>query len=194
MITLNSDFFNRSPLIVAKELLGKVLVRKIDGQILSGRIVETEAYIAVNDEAAHGYRGKTKRNSSLFMTAGHVYVHRIHMQHCLDIVTEDVDVPSSVLIRAIEPLTGIEIMQKLRGRNELLALTSGPGKLAEALAIDKTQDAIDVTDEQSILYIVDDGFSVDRGDIVVTKRVGISKAMEREYRFYIHGNRFVSRK
>jgi DNA-3-methyladenine glycosylase len=194
MIILNRDFFSRSPLIIARELLGKVLVRKLDGQILSGRIVETEAYEATNDEAAHGYSGRTKRNSSLFMAAGHAYVHRIHMQHCLDIVTEAVDVPSSVLIRALEPLTGIETMQKLRGRDELFALTSGPGKLAQALAIDKAQDGVDITDVQSALSVVDDGFSVDHEKIVVARRVGISKATEKEYRFYIRGNRFVSKK
>jgi DNA-3-methyladenine glycosylase len=191
---LQKDFFNRSPLIVAKELLGKILVRKLGGEILSGRIVETEAYMAFNDQAAHGYIGETKRNASLFMTAGHSYVHRIHMQHCLDIVTEDVNVPSSVLIRALEPLTGIETMQHLRGRNELVALTSGPGKLAQALTIDKTQDGVDITDPQSILYIMDDGLSVDQKNMVVAKRIGISKAMEKAYRFYIRGNRYVSRK
>ncbi|MCB0749433.1 MAG: DNA-3-methyladenine glycosylase, partial [Ignavibacteriae bacterium] len=123
MEVLKRSFFHQSPLIVAKMLLGKILVREIDGLKLSGRIVEVEAYEAYTDEAAHSYRGKTKRNMSLYKDAGHAYIHRIHMQNCIDIVTEPIDVPSSVLIRAIEPIEGIEIMKNNRKKEKIHELT-----------------------------------------------------------------------
>ena len=192
MKVLTRAFYSRSPLDVAPELLGKILVRRLNGQTLSGRIVETEAYLAADDAAAHSAKGRTKSNASLFLPAGHAYVHTIHMQHCLDVVTETIDVPGSVLIRAIEPISGIEQMQKLRGKEHLRDLTSGPGKLCQSLAITRELDGIDITEGDSPIMIVDDGSAL--SEITRSGRIGISKATEYDYRFYIAGNPFISKK
>lgn len=182
-MALLKSFYNRSPLEVAPELLGKVLVRNLEGQIISGRIIEVEAYLAFVDKAAHGYIGKTKRNESLFGEAGRLYVHSIHMQNCMDIVTEGEGIPSSVLIRGLEPIDGIEVMKKLRNKEKLKDLASGPGKLCQALAIDKTFNGVDVTKNSSSVYVIDDGFEV--GKVSKTRRIGLSKGVEEEYRFHI---------
>lgn len=181
MRLLRADFYNRSPLAVAPDLLGKILVRKLNGSTISGRIVEVEAYVAFIDEAAHSFIGKTKRNTSLFLPAGHAYVHRIHMQHCLDIVVEKADIPSSVLIRALEPIDGIDMMRKFRGKEGLVDLTSGPGKLSQALRITTELDGIDITEPNSVISIIDDGFIPQ--EIISGKRVGLSKAQDASYRF-----------
>ncbi len=192
MNILQKEFYNRSPLEVAVDLLGKIVVRKLDGQIITGRITETEAYLASSDEASHSFKGKTPRTQSLFLDAGHAYIHSMHTQNCFDIVTESIDVPSSVLIRALEPLEGIETMKKLRGKEELKDLTSGPGKLCKALSVTRSLDGIDLTKDNSELFIIDDGFVVQ--SVVKAKRIGISKAKEHEYRFYIKDNIYVSKK
>lgn len=186
------SFYNRSSLQVAPELLGKILIRKFSNQIISGRIVETEAYLAFGDAASHAFKGKTKRNASLFKKAGHAYVHSIHMQQCLDIVTDSEDTPSSVLIRALEPLEGITIMRSLRNKEKITELTSGPGKLTQALNISKNFDGADVTTTTSNLYVISDGYQV--SSIVAKKRIGISKATEFDYRFYVQDSTFVSKK
>lgn len=192
MKVLSEVFYDCSPLAVAPDLLGKILVRKLDNQILSGRIVEVEAYLAGQDEASHAFKGRTKRNESLFKKAGHAYVYSIHQQKCLDIVTEKEGVPTSVLIRGLEPLEGIEFMKQFRNKEKLTDLTSGPGKLTQALQIGKEFDGVDMTSESSLLYVLDDGYVQEK--IVTAKRVGITKAVEKEYRFYIAGNSFVSKK
>ncbi|WKZ29696.1 MAG: DNA-3-methyladenine glycosylase [Candidatus Dojkabacteria bacterium] len=191
---LTQKFYERSPLKVAPEILGKVLVRNISGQIISGRIVEVEAYIAFIDEAAHSFRGKTKANYPLFGKAGVAYVHSIHMQQCLDIVTEVEDVPGSVLIRALEPLEGIELMKQHRGKENLKDLTTGPGKLCKALSITKEFNGVDVTNKESGLYFLDDGVSIPPKDLVVTKRIGLSKAADFEYRFCIKTSSYLSKR
>jgi DNA-3-methyladenine glycosylase len=190
MIVMQREFYKRNPLLVAPELLGKILVREIGGYSLSGRIVEVEAYLGDEDESSHSFKGLTKRNRSLFKDAGHAYIHRVHNQFCMDIVVGDVDVPYGVLIRALEPIEGIEKMRKNRGREIVEELTSGPGKLTQALGIDLSSDGVDITNRLSGMYVIDDGYTVN--DIVRTKRVGISKAKDFEYRFYIGGNPFVS--
>lgn len=192
MTLLKRDFFNRNPLEVAPELLGKILVRKVENNIISGRIVEVEAYLGFIDEAAHSFIGKTKRNNSLFGEPGCAYVHRIHMQHCLDVVTCEVDDPGSVLIRALEPIEGIEIMKIFRDKDNLKDLTNGPGKLCQALNITKSLDGIDMKDSSSELYLIDDGYK--SGKIKKSKRIGISKAKEHEWRVYIENNNFISKK
>ncbi|MEP7103379.1 MAG: DNA-3-methyladenine glycosylase [Candidatus Dojkabacteria bacterium] len=198
MQILNQSFYNRNAIRLAPELLGKVLVRNLNGQIISGRIVEVEAYLANQDEAAHAFKGETKRNKSLFSKPGNSYIYSIHTHFCLDVVAE---VPTSVLIRALEPIDGIDKMKELRNLSaEALAkadeksLTSGPGKLCKALGITKELDGIDLTSEKSEIYIMDDGFKLPESKIIKTKRVGISKAKEFDYRFYIKENKFVSRK
>lgn len=191
MDILSYNFYNRDTLIVAKELLGKILVRKFNEQILSGRIVETEAYLGFIDLAAHSFKGKTSSNKSLFTTAGNIYIHSMHRQNCFDVVTENENTPNSVLIRALEPLEGIEFMKKQRNRISLKDLTSGPGKLCQALKIDKLLNGKSLLDK-SELYITEDHFLVE--EIIITKRVGISKDKEREFRFYIKDNEYISKK
>lgn len=142
--------------------------------------------MATNDEAAHGHKGLTKRNASLFLSAGHAYVHRIHMQHCLDVVTEEKGTPSSVLIRVLQPLKGIEQMKLSRNKEKLEDLTSGPGKLCQALRIDMSLDGIVMTDKTSPLQILNDGYSV--SSLQTSKRIGISKSQDFEYRFFIKRN------
>lgn len=179
---LSQKFFNRSPLLVAPELLGKILLRKINNLKISGRITEVEAYLATGDESAHGYHGKTKRNASLFKNAGHAYVHRIHMQHCLDVVTEQEDTPGSLLIRALHPISGIEEMKITRNKEKVKDLTNGPGKICQALRIDMTLDGVDMTNPNSQLQILDDGYIA--SNIQKDKRIGISKSKDLDYRFY----------
>ncbi|MBE0573786.1 DNA-3-methyladenine glycosylase [Candidatus Dojkabacteria bacterium] len=185
MHILPRSFYQRDPLTVAPDLLGKILLHNLDGVILSGRIVETEAYLAFIDQASHSYNGKTARNSSLFGEAGHAYVHSIHKQNCIDIVTELVNIPSSILIRSLIPLKGIELMKTLRNKKDIKLLTNGPGKLCQALSISKDLDSIDVTKSSSELTILDDGFRINPAQIKRSKRVGLSKAKESKYRFFI---------
>jgi DNA-3-methyladenine glycosylase len=183
MSILNLDFYNRSPLLVAPELLGKVLIRKYQQQIISGRIVETEAYLGNDDPASHAFKGKTKRNSSLYLSAGHAYIYSIHRSYCLDIVTEGINTPGSVLIRALVPLQGIELMRRFRQREKISDLTSGPGKLTQALQITKVFDGQDLTNADGELVINDDNYPVNK--ILVSPRIGISQAKTEPYRFYV---------
>ena len=183
MKILPRSFYNRNPLEVAEDLVGKILVRRLNKNIITGRIVEVEAYLAFIDEAAHSFRGKTKSNQSLFGEPGKAYIHSMHMQNCLDVVTEEVGIPSSILIRALEPLEGIELMKEFRHKDPLKDLTSGPGKLSQAMNISKDFNGIDLTDVSLPLNIYDDDFSYQK--INKGKRIGISKAVDSEYRFFV---------
>jgi DNA-3-methyladenine glycosylase len=145
MMALKLDFFNRNTLTVAKELLGKKLVRRFEGRTLSGLIAETEAYLGGDDSASHAFRGRTARNSILFGPAGRAYIYFVYgMHYMLNIVTEAEGVPCAVLLRAIKPLDGIELMETLR-RKRGKDLTNGPGKLCRAMAIDKSLNGWDLT-------------------------------------------------
>jgi DNA-3-methyladenine glycosylase len=192
MNTLNRSFFQREPKIVAKDLLGKLIVRKIGEELLVGKIVETEAYLAEGDGAAHASKGKTKANASLFLDGGHAYVHKIHAYHCLDTVCQVENIGGSVLIRALEPIKGIQKMKKLRGKDNLRDLTTGPGKICLSFAIDKQLDGIDLTSDLSPLRVC----SAEPGDkleIDTSTRIGISKDAHYELRFTISDNAFLSR-
>lgn len=190
---LPTAFYNRPPEIVARELLGKIIVRKLEHQIVRGRIVETEGYLARGDEAAHGFGGKTKRNASLYKDAGHAYVHGMRQYFLLDIVTEEIGVPSSVLIRAVEPLQGIEYMKALRGIDVVEHLASGPGKFCIAFEINKELDGIDITNSRAPLYIEGESDSDPSLRIEKSGRIGISRAKDFPLRFWIKGNPYVSR-
>jgi DNA-3-methyladenine glycosylase len=193
--TLRRRFYLRPPDLVAQDLLGKVLVRKMKGERLSGRIVETEAYFGQDDPAAHSFAGKTARNAVLFGPPGFAYVYFIYgMYSCLNVSCEPEGQAGGVLIRALEPLTGLATMARLRGlpaTTKPKMLTSGPGRLCQALGITRAgHNALDVTSSESELQIVDDGFKPRA--IVATPRIGIRKAVERPHRFLIEGNGFVS--
>jgi DNA-3-methyladenine glycosylase len=200
---LDRAFFARSPRVVARELLGKVLVRQ-DGRVyLAARIVEVEAYLGKNDPAAHATAGNTLRNAVLFGPPGFAYVYFIYGNHyCLNVSCERDGKAGCVLFRALEPLSGLEEMAHARGvtvhgPRDLPKLTSGPGRLAEAFGITRARDnGCDLTSSgpslHSSLWIGSDGFRT--MDIRVTPRIGITKAADRPLRYLLGGNSFVSGK
>ena len=185
---LQYDFFHRSTLLVAEELLGKYLVRRIGRRTLIGKIVETEAYNGPLDLACHASRGRTKRTEVLFGEPGTWYIYLIYgMYYCLNIVTEEKDYPAAVLIRALEPI----------GEFPENTHTNGPGRLCKALAIDKTLNATSSLLPASRLWIEDHGESVEPDQIARVPRIGVDYSGEykdKPWRFYITGNRFVSKK
>ena len=194
---LDREFFSRSPQRVARALLGKVLVRRANTEFLTGRIVETEAYLGENDPAAHSAAGNTARTSVLFGPPGYAYVYFIYGNHyCLNVSCERAGKAGGVLIRALEPLEGIEHMARNRGlaradAGDLRKLTSGPGRLAQAFGITRARDnGGDLTNENSSLWIGHDGFRV--GSVSITPRIGITKAADQPLRFVLKGNPFVS--
>lgn len=173
--------------------MGKLLVRHhLDGKTV-GRIVETEAYVGPQDKASHASRGLTARNAVMFGPAGYAYVYRVYGFHyCLNIVTEKRGYPAAVLIRALEPVEGIEIMEKRRGTRDYRKLASGPGRLCQAFAIDLALNGVDLCGD--ILYVEDDGEKV--SSVVAAPRVGVDYAgawRSKPFRFYIRGNACVSR-
>ena len=193
---LTREFYNRDPRRVARELLGKVLVRS--GKVrLTARIVEVEAYLGENDPAAHSAAGNTARNSVLFGPPGYAYVYFIYGNHyCLNVSCEPEGTAGGVLFRAVEPLSGLEEMARargieVRGPKDLPKLTSGPGRLSEAFGITRARDnGCDLTDSEGSLWIGDDGYRAQ--GIRVTPRIGITKAAERPWRYILGGNAFVS--
>ena len=194
---LDRAFFSRDPRRVARELLGKVLVRQHSGALLSARIVEVEAYLGEQDPAAHSAAGNTARTAVLFGPPGHAYVYFIYGNHyCLNVSCEPEGQAGSVLVRALEPLSGVEEMAKARGieihsPKDLLRLTSGPGRLAQAFSITRVGDnGCDLTSGDSNLWIGEDGYRA-RG-IRLTPRIGITKAAEKALRYLLVGNVFVS--
>jgi len=189
---LPPSFYNRDPAAVARELLGKLLVRVLDGRIMAGRIVETEAYLATNDPASHSYGGPTARNAAMFGPPGHAYVYLIYGRyHCLNVVTEGEGIPSAVLIRAVEPLAGIDLMQARRRTHRLTDLARGPGRLCEAFALDRQLDKWDVTRGQELWCATPT--SSPPLAIAVSVRIGIVSACALPLRFYITASPFVSR-
>jgi DNA-3-methyladenine glycosylase len=199
---LERAFFSRDPRRVARELLGKVLVRDEDAGAIKpvrriARIVEVEAYLGTEDPAAHSAAGNTSRTAVLFGPAGHAYVYFIYGNHyCLNVSCEPEGRAGSVLIRALEPISGAEEMAQARGielggPKDLPKLTSGPGRLAQAFGITRARDnGCDLTSAAGGLWIGDDGYRA-RG-ISTTCRIGISKAADKPLRYLIVGNVFVS--
>ncbi len=188
-------FYSRDTLIVAPELLGKLLVRRVSSGLLVGRIVETEAYRGVDDPASHSYRGKTPRNAVMFGPPGIAYVYFTYGNHyCLNAVTEEEGTPAAVLIRAVEPLEGVNVMKRNRRVEKLTELGSGPGKLTKALQITREQNGCDLTDKASNLKICEPSEPSRVFETVHTTRIGIRLAQDRPWRFYVKGNPHVSRK
>ena len=182
-------FFLQPTSDVARELLGGMLFRETDDGRVAGRIVETEAYVA-DDPANHASRGKTRRNASMFGPPGHVYVYRIHQVFCLNVVTQPKGVGEAVLIRAVEPVEGIPIMESNRGISNLRMLARGPGRLCQAFDIDKSVDGSPL-DGRSL--------GIERcmepvGEITVRPRIGIRVGTDMPLRFYLAGNRFISKR
>ena len=174
---------------LARFLLGKLLVRMLPEGAAGGRIVETEAYV-VGDPAGHAYRGMTRRNRALFLERGHAYVYLAYgISFMLNISSETPGVGAGVLIRAIEPMFGVTIMERARGIERVWDLARGPGRLCEALRIDRRLDGIDLC-QAGPLWLGSDGHGSD--EVGRSKRIGITRAAESPLRFYVRGNRFVS--
>lgn len=191
---LPKSFFRRPPRRVARELIGKILVRKIPGGILAARIVETEAYLDRTDPASHSYRGRTPRNDVMFRDGGLLYVYFTYGMHfCCNVVTETEGRGSAVLLRAAEPLEGIEFMARNRGflPTDLESLCSGPAKLCQAFGIRRPENGIDLAVGE--IWIAEDERPVEPPRVVRSPRVGIRHGREHLWRYSAAGNRFVSK-
>jgi DNA-3-methyladenine glycosylase len=193
---LPRSFFSRSPDAVARDLLGKILARRLRDEWLTGRIVEVEAYFGKDDPAAHSAAGKTARNAVLFGPPGFAYVYFIYgMYSCLNVSCEPEGQAGCVLIRALEPLAGLGTMARWRALPDPAKprmLASGPGRLCQALGVTRAaHNGLDLTDPASELEVLDDGFRPE--SITATPRIGIRKAVEKPHRFIIEGNHFVSK-
>lgn len=190
MSMLSKDFYERDPALVAQDLLGKILVRKINSEILSGKIVETEAYYGEDDPASKAYKGRKMFNELMFMDVGKAFIYMVHGNWLLNIVAHLQGSVGAVLIRAIQPMEGIENMQKNRNMKDTCDLTSGPGKLTKALAITNDLNGIDVKRKNSQLMIVE-GKS-ESLQISSSRRIGVKADLPQKLRFFVKGNKFVS--
>jgi len=195
---LKREFYIRNLIPVARNLLGKILVKKSGSKIISGKIVEVEAYHGDYDQASHAFKGKTKRNEVMFEEGGHLYVYFTYGAHfCANVVVGKKGKGLAVLIRALEPFKGIDLMIKNRhGRKsandkEKLNLTNGPGKLCQAFGINKNHNGIDLTESE--IFILDQP-KISGRNIGVTKRIGITRSVDLQWRFFIKDNPYVSRK
>jgi DNA-3-methyladenine glycosylase len=199
---LRRAFFNRDPRAVARELLGKLIVRREGRKQLAGRIVEVEAYLGAGDLAAHAAAGHTARNAVLWGPPGHAYIYFIYGVHyCLNISCLPAGDAGCVLVRALEPVSGMDAMAKARGLSDLdltsvgnlRKLASGPGRLCEALGITRPRDnGKDMLSPKSDLQVMSYGFRTE--EVVVTQRIGITKSAEMPLRYVIARNMFLSKR
>jgi DNA-3-methyladenine glycosylase len=198
MKKLPPSFYERTDVVtIAKELLGKIVVTKIDGFVTSGRIVETEAYVAFTDKASHSFNGRrTAKNEHMYAPAGTSYVYICYGIHqMLNFVTNEKDIPDAILIRAIEPIEGIDIMLKRTGKAKLdNSLTRGPGNVGKALGLNKLHSGLSLQADPIMVY-QDKDSRLHEEQIGVSKRIGVESAGQDEllpYRFYVRGNPYVS--
>lgn len=198
MKKLSHAFYLRHDVVqIARELLGKVLVTQWGDAVTSGRIVETEAYAGTIDKASHAYRGRTPRTAVMFAEGGTAYVYLCYGIHQMfNIVTNKEDVPHAILIRALEPIEGIDVMLQRTGKTGLdNTLTRGPGNVGKALGFHTSQTGWSL--QSSEAFIADDGFNIDNENIAASPRIGVAYAAEDAllpYRFYVKGNPYVSGK
>lgn len=190
MSIITRSFYAQDTIKVAQEILGKVLVREINGNIISGIIVETEAYRYKDDAASHSFGGVTERNKAMFGEVGKAYVYFTYgMHYCVNVVARSKNFEAgAVLLRSLVPQTGIDFMSKQRNTDEISNLTNGPAKLAQALKITKKEYGEDLT-TKSTLYILD-GIKVKKSDIKIGPRIGIKKANDKLWNFKITKNAF----
>jgi DNA-3-methyladenine glycosylase len=187
---LDFSFYCRPADVVAVDLLGKVLSKRERDVVLRGRIVETEAYRGESDPGSHAFRGPSARTAVMFGPAGFLYVYFTYGMHfCMNVVTDSPGVAGAVLLRALEPLDGLETMLERRGPRPLVDLCNGPAKLCQAFGINRSNNGANLVDGD--IWIEDDGFQVP--DVVTTARVGLSAGKEALLRFYAGGSTFVSR-
>jgi len=183
---LPREFYRRDTLEVARDLLGKALVKFKGPEMVGGTILETEAYYGQDDPASHAYGGKTPRSEIMFGKPGIAYIYMCYgMYYLLNVVTENEGKPGAVLIRAIKPLWGIDIMKKRRNANPESRLTDGPGKLTIALGIDKQDNGVDIVTGENGLHISDYKKGDSSLNIAVTGRIGIKKGKDRMLRFLV---------
>jgi DNA-3-methyladenine glycosylase len=190
---LPRKFYLRDVITVSRELLGKIIIRKIGKKILTVKIVETEAYVGEYDPASHAYQKITKRNSIMYNTGGMAYVYFIYGNYyCFNVVCEKKGIGNAVLIRAAEPLDGISTMKKLRGiiKNDF-ELTNGPAKLCLALNIDKALYGEDLTQGKNIF--ISRPLRREKFEIITTKRIGLNVGKDFPYRFFVKDNPYVTR-
>lgn len=193
---LSRAFYMRPTLTVARELIGKYLVRILNDEVLVGRIVETEAYLGERDPASHAYRGKTRRNAVMFSEGGHLYVYFTYgMHYCCNVVTERAGLGRAVLLRAVEPVAGIRTMMRRRHiRKEdckgMRIICSGPARLCEAFGITRNENGLDLCDND--VWIGVDPSATGKPSITRTSRVGISEGREHRWRFIDAASPFLS--
>lgn len=192
-----SFYIKNDVLKISKDLLGKVLVTNWDDEYTSGRIVETEAYSGATDKASHASKGRTARTEVMFNEGGRAYVYLCYGIHQMfNIVTNKEGIPDAVLIRAVEPIDGINIMLKRTGKKKFdESLTRGPGNVGKAFGFHTSQCGLLLNSDE--LYIADDGFGITDEMIVASPRIGVDyagKHAEWHYRFFVKGNKFVSGK
>lgn len=190
---LPRSFYQQDGLSLAKALLGKVLLRRVGEQLTGGRIVEKEAYLGLQDPAAHSYKGNTQRTRIQFSPGGFAYVYLIYGMHCcMNIVAAPKGTPHVVLLRALEPVTGLDLMEQRRHTNRVYNLCSGPGKLCQAMAIDRSCYGMDLLGDQLWL---EDAPALPKEQIAVSKRIHIDYAGEAAnwpYRFCVADSAFLS--
>jgi DNA-3-methyladenine glycosylase len=196
---LETGFYDRKDVIkIARELLGKILVTRLDGNLTSGRIVETEAYAGVNDRACHAFGGRrTTRSEDLYGAPGTAYIYICYgMHHLFNVITNKKDIPHAVLIRAIEPMEGIDhMLLRTRKTTADFSLTKGPGNLSRALGLSKLNSGMTLFSDE--VFIEDDGLRYTKNQIRITRRIGVESAREDAelpYRFIVSGNPYVSAK
>jgi DNA-3-methyladenine glycosylase len=195
---LKKSFYRRELIDVARDLLGKIIVKSNGWEFLAGKIIEVEAYHGDLDEAAHSYGGITKRNKIMFEAGGCLYVYFTYgAHHCCNVVTGKKGQGTAVLIRAVEPLLGLDRMiknrfgRKLKNEKELFNLTSGPGKICAAFKIEGKHSGTDLMGKE--IFILD-GEKIKSKAIGVSKRIGITRSVDLPWRFYIKNNPYLSRK
>lgn len=191
------DFYTRKDVVaIAKDLIGKIIVTKFKGITTSGRIVETEAYVAHVDKASHSFGGRrTARNEHMYAKPGTAYVYICYGMHQMfNIVTNEKDIPDAILVRAVEPLTGIDTMLQRTGKQAMdFTLTRGPGNVGKAFGIFKKHSGLNLLGNE--IYLADDGFQMKENEMGSSKRIGVEGAFpdsELPYRFYVRGNKHVS--
>jgi len=188
---LGREFYARDPSLVAMELLGKIVVKRKGSETLSGRIVETEAYYGDRDPASRAYRGRKNYNRPMFEEPGRLFIYMVHAHWLLNVVAHPEGEVGAVLIRALEPLEGVETMMRNRGISNLRNLTDGPGKLTRALEVTKELHGLNITSPRSELTVSQ--WEDEHYEIGTSHRIGVTEDLPQELRFFIEGNRFVSR-
>ena len=188
---LSKRFYQRDPELVAKELLGKILVRRLNKETLEGLIVETEAYFGMEDPASRARHGMKRYNAPMWGEPGIAFIYNVHNNWMFNVVAHREGEVGAVLIRAVEPIHGLEVMKRNRKAKNVFELTNGPGKLTRAFKIDKKLNGLPVYSIESEVFI-SDGEQV--FEIGSSHRIGVKKDLERELRFFIKGNMFVSKR